>query len=201
MTGITINWQTFLTALVPAVFALLGSYLAIRSQVKMKSVEAKAQSALKAKELIFSAYQKRWEKAEKDADELLAVSTQFYEKSVRGDKNGLLGIFANLLSYQMTALNKEDFDSLVEELREAGIADKHQRKIDTVQSHLAMDIVAFRANLDNLPDEEVALQLTNYMHGLTTALAINSRLHGYLYQKKAEDLFSSHIKSSALSKK
>jgi integrase len=60
------DWPTAITEIskiaFPSLFTFLGSFLAIRSQLKTKSIEIESQTSLKAKELIFSAYQKRWEK-------------------------------------------------------------------------------------------------------------------------------------------
>jgi hypothetical protein len=43
--------------------------------------------------------------------------------------------------------------------------------------------------------------MMQFLNGVAEASALTSTLYGYLLEKKAEDLFSSHIKSSALSKK
>jgi hypothetical protein len=139
-----VNWPTFWTTLaqitLPAVLALLGSYLAIRSQLKLKSMEIESQSSIKAKELIFSAYQKRWEKAEKDAAELNERSHEIFDKHIRRDFDGMAVIFSKILSKQVLGLYQEDFDNLIVELTNAGIAEKHKKKIDFVKSQFAVDI-------------------------------------------------------------
>jgi len=195
------NWITLAQITLPAGFALLGSYLAIRSQVKLKSIETEAQTTLKAKELIFSTYQKRWEKADRDSTELLALTNQFNEKMLQEDMGSVTPIFAKLLAHQMTALNEEDLNSLVAELKEAGIADKHQRKIEIVNEYLSKDLAAFFESLKNLPNDEALQRAAVVMHDLVKTLAVTSAMHGFLLQKKAEDLFSGHINSGALLKK
>jgi len=199
------DWPTAITEaskiVFPSLFTFLGSYLAIRSQLKTKSLEIESQTSLKAKELIFSAYQKRWEKAEKDSAELMRQAHEIFDKHMRKDYEGLVPLSSEVLLTQMFGLYQEDFDDLIAELKAAGIMDKHSKKIELVRSQLAVDIKSFLSKLNNPPQEKERKQILIYTQGLATASATISTLYGYLLQKKAEDLFSGHVKSGALTKR
>jgi len=177
------DWPTAMTEVskivFPSLFTFFGSYLAIRSQLKTKSMDIESQTSLKAKELIFSTYQKRLEKEEKEAAELIELSHSFFDKKMRGDMEGVTLILTQLLSRQVYGLNQEEFEYLISVLKEAGIADRHKRKIEIIQSRMAVDPKAIGERLKILPKEQREMESSNYAHGLAISLSLMSTLRGH----------------------
>src|SRR5262249_6272899 len=130
------DWPTAVTESLkiglPSLFTLLASQFAYRWQLKTKTVKLESQTSLKAKELIFSAYQKRWEKAEQEAALLTERAHEIFDKQMRGDHQGLVVLFSQVVSKQALGLYQEEFKNLMAELKDAGIIDQHSTKIALV---------------------------------------------------------------------
>jgi len=183
----------------PALFTFLASYFAFRWQLKTKALEIESQASIKAKELIFSAYQKRWEKAEHEAAELTQRAHEIFDKQMRGDYQDLAVLFSQLIAKQALGLYQEEFEHLLDELKDAGILEQHIAKIRLVQTRLKVDIKSLISN--DKSQEIKAQEMYEHMQGVAMAAATIAILHGHLMQKKAEDLFGGHLKPATLSKK
>lgn len=191
------DWPTVASDIVkvavPSIVTAVVSYKIAKFQLQTKEIELKSQADIKARELIFNAYQKKIERIsnlDKDFAELFDRITPLLQQFQTEEVNKQLGIiiFASIrLSFPVY---QEDFQELEEELKKANLIEKRKTQIGYIKGYLATDLSKIG------PDQTVDLY-----YGFIKMMALFTSLRSDLLNYKCEELFSDCISNkNALSK-
>lgn len=114
---------------------------------------------------------------------------EFIGKVLIKDPNVSIDLFAHVGFHHVTGLYQEELRELVEELKNAGIEDKHREKIGIIQTCFSANLHALNASLKINPTETARREAQIQLASIAKAVSLMPTLHALLLQKKAEDLF------------
>jgi hypothetical protein len=141
------TWVTFAIETVkilgPATLALAGSWIALRYQRKLKEVEINAQITLKARELVFEAYQRELDTKTTELKDL-AKALKTFSMALQGgtqdeQKQAALEVGKRLPSMVVPLLS--DIDRLEQELKNLGLLDRYLSQLAYVKETMGEPIV------------------------------------------------------------
>jgi hypothetical protein len=129
----------------PAAITAIVSWLAFRSQRRIKQAEMEGQTKLRARELMFNSYQGMMERREKDVTDLgkvlgqVAVALQITDDEEERRKAcvALMEVMGSII----TPLKGSVVD-LENELAQAGLMQKYQSQLSYIKSHVEFDVMA-----------------------------------------------------------
>lgn len=169
----------------PALITGFTSYYIAKFQLRTKEIELKGQAEIKARELVFNAYQKKLEDRAKAAEELgrqlgqlVPYVQELEEKSGIVESTKPLIVLLQIIS----DVCREDFQDLENDLRQAGLHEKHQKKLAHIQRVLSFEV-------EKLTPQDVAT-VQNQFLDLTKSYGLIASINNELINKKAMDLFS-----------
>jgi len=134
-----INWAGFATEAVkilgPALLALMGSWIALRYQRRMKEIEINSQVALKVRELISEGYFKKTESQTKDLKKLARATGQLMRSAGGGNKDEIEKAVSGLAEALAAAANPLLADSkMIElELKSVGLSSQYEKEIEFIK--------------------------------------------------------------------
>jgi hypothetical protein len=170
-----------LTIIVPVLITAVVSWKISRQQLTMKTEELKAQGDLRARELLFNAYQKKIERIGNNASEVGEAFGQMIGQ-MEGKRDEEIAP-ALILTLKVTT---DGFKSSIEEL-------EHELSWSGLPASRQQDLVAikqiFATDFDNLSVKEIGPIYVRLM----AALGIIYSLQTELTNKKAEDLFKDQL--------
>lgn len=199
--GNEVNWSELLKTLGPAIVTGLTAiftvivtatitYLASRHQFKMKLIEIKGQSELRARELLFDAYQKRLERILNELNEFdKSISLSIGElKGMEDHKDVDNKYFPQLLKLFKGFLNdfEEEIAELEDELNKENLLNKRNMERLTFMRNVFSEVV--NEDVKNEDSEKKTFQVIR-------AARMFSRLIDELLEKKSTELFSVYLKS------
>jgi len=191
-----------MTAIIGASAALLGSIIgglfamwtatrAHARQLELQRIQLRAQSELKARELMFIVYQKKMEGFNQAIKELGGVIGKFGaainlpDMEEKDKIDAMLSFIATVRV--MTDPILERMDEIESELRDAELFTKYERQLSFVKTHLLTD-------MSTMTFQQVASNFQN----LSKALTYITDLQHALVEKKSDELFSEYLPSKSV---
>jgi hypothetical protein len=189
-----------ITAIISAAAALLGSIIgglfamwtatrAHKRQLELQRLQLKAQTELKARELMFVVYQKKMEGFNQDIKDLGGVIGKFGaavnlpDMEEKDKTDAMLSFIATVRVLTNPIL--ERMDEIEGELREAELLTKFERQLSFVKAHLSSD-----------PTTMTFQQVANNFQNLSKALTYITELQHALVEKKSDELFGEYLPQS-----
>jgi hypothetical protein len=176
-----------------AIIGFLGTWLTLRYQYRMKATELLSQSQLKAKELLFSAYQQRIERINnksRDMGESVGKLITLYQASTDQEERRQLNIAFFMIIKESYELYKEWFRELEEERNKVGLGNSSPAQVTAVREALAVDF-------QNITSEADVQRIFINWAKLVAAM---DGLWQDVLAKKSEDLFSQDVNRQSLVK-
>jgi hypothetical protein len=171
-----------------SISTFLATWLTLRNQVLLQKVEVRAQMELKARELLFGAYQRKIEASEKSLEDTGAslgkIEVSIEHLRTDAEKGAAIKPLVGGLA-EMLSLYKRHVGQIETELKEAKLFDQSEELLGKIKEVLALDFAA-------LTDEEIG---QNYRKLLMFSGLISS-LEYDLLNHKAEELFNPFINAS-----
>jgi hypothetical protein len=181
-----VNWATVVFSLIPVLSTLAGIWLTQRYQFKIKRVELESQAKLRARELLFTAYQKRIDDGTKQAENIGRVFGQFIELLQREKDPPAQQEAWNAIACLMT-VSKDSLliwvRELESELQENQLEDIYKDDIVLIKATLAIDF-------DNIKLEQVGKVYMEFMRTLALIYSIRDALS----DKRSKNLFVDYLK-------
>ena len=187
-----IDWPTLWLALGPAIvagfFTALGLWLIYRSQLKTKIAEIKGQAELRARELLFAAYQKRIDRIGESVDKFVGALFGFAghlqalhdQEEEKKQAEGAILVLIKMTSDPML----DSIGELEEELRAIGLGEKRSKDIQFIRETLS-------ANIDKATVIDFGAIYLNFMK----AVGLFNALKEELLNRKCEGLFNIYLES------
>lgn len=171
-------------------FALgtLTTWLTLRSQYKLKSIELSSQSRLKGKELLFGAYQSRIVSIRERGNEIGSAFSKLVPlaQSAKTDdeKRQVTDAFLTILTEGIAA-QKEWFRELQEEIKEVGLEDKAVEQTARI-----------REALINQPAQVTTeAEIMRLVVGWAKAVGLMDSLRQDVLTRRCENLFRGEIET------
>jgi|ERR1044071_1906542 peroxiredoxin family protein len=186
LVGIIGAAAALLGAIVGGLFTAWASTRAHKKQLEMLQIQLRSQNELKARELMFSVYQKSSEQLNleiKNLGEAVAkVSmTQHLPNIDENEKTQGIIAFVSAIGTCLGPIAGK-FDDIETELKNTGLYKKHQKNFEFVKLHLTGDVKAI-----------TPAEIDHRFQAYTSALAYITDIQNDLVQKKAQDLFTEYL--------
>jgi hypothetical protein len=172
----------------PALITAAVSWLAFRSQLKLKDKEIDAQARLKARELMFNSYQGLLERREHDAVEIgkvlgsLGVAFQLAEDDDE-QRTARVALMQSIGGILMSI--RSIVDDLESQLANCGLSEKFKLQMSYIKDHADLDFMSVPYN--QIPAQyNVALTLLSYYSLIQQAIV----------EKRRQDLFRDYLPKS-----
>jgi len=166
----------------PTIVALV-SYFMYRLNLKIKEVEIKGQTTLKARELMFNAYQQRLGKLNEDIREF-AESIGKYDATLLSNDGkdetikDILELISNFIGYC-----RHSIDSLIDEVKKHGLLDeRRERHVEFIRKVFSMDLA-------KMSPEETRDIYQKFVRGILMLISFEADL----VEKKQKELFSKYL--------
>lgn len=183
-------WAEAIRTLGPAVVAsaatLLGSYLLFRNQLKTKVTEIKGQSELRARELLFDAYQKKIDRISKNANEAGTALGQLGALLRSEEDESAVEEALKSLPYLMKVLKSgfwEAVEDLENELKALEVPAKSADRIVSIKKGISVDIQSVTSFAEV---QEIFMQWVNAVNAFYVLIEES-------LTRKAESLFSEFL--------
>ncbi len=186
-------WIEFVKILGPASVALIGTYIGLRSQRKIKEIEIDSQTRLKARELMFNAYQKKADSENAELKEACKIFNDLYLKvskmrmSQTENNNDIIESFEKSLTVLSTISVPlhSSFEELESELKHFNLLIKYEDELKTINSF---------ASIISQPPQDLTIQnLELTLNIATSALSHIMLIHNEILEKKREQLFEEYL--------
>jgi hypothetical protein len=172
----------------PAAITAIVSWLAFRSQRRIKEAEMEGQTKLRARELMFNSYQGLMERREKEVTDLgktlgqvgIALQITDDEDEKRKACVALMEVMGSIITPF-----KGSVADLESELAAAGLLPKYESQLSYIKSHVDFDLMA-------IPYQQIPAKYQAVM----TMLGYASLIQQALLAKKREELFREYLPSS-----
>lgn len=174
--------------LLGSLIGFFGTWLSIRYQHRIKSIELASQARLRAKELLFATYQDRINRISQRTTEFQsAFGTFLGAYKATQDENERQQINEGMLELlkQVYEFRREYFEELKEERRKIGLENTNPVQMSAIEDSLKLDI-------SNIKSQTEGLQM---VVGIVRMIAASDNLWQDVLAKKGEDLFSEEINS------
>lgn len=176
-------WMEAVKILGPAIVALLGTFIALYHQRRLKTVELDALTRLKARELMFGDYQRKMEQNIRDVQALGKTMAELEMALSLSDdeleKKKMLVAFVGSMNQIMSALST-NLDDLEVNLKSVNLHAKHKPKIDFIKKHFD-------------PANTTPSYISRNHKTITEALAYMVSMQQELIEKKREELFREYL--------
>lgn len=185
-----ITWAAVGLALGPALLValstILATWLSNRFQLQAKQIELSSQSKLRARELLFNAYQQDLERigveAQKQWEVLGRGIAQVLAAENEDEKQKSLEAFLTLLR-RLDLDMKDSIDAVEAQLKEADMLDEAKKDILFLREHLMVD-----------PQTLTTYELEKLMFKLIKAQSIETKISRSLINYRRDKLFSPYLK-------
>lgn len=174
-----------------AIIGFFSTWVTLKYQHRMKSAELTSQSKLKAKELLFSAYQGRIERISnrsKEASEAVGKLIALYQAATNEEERRQLNVAFFMIIRESYELNKEWFRELEEERNKVGLGESSPSQVAAIREALAVDFQNISSEAD----------IQRIFVNWAKLVAVMDSLWQDVLAKKSEDLFSEDINSKSL---
>jgi len=182
---------TLAAVFIGSIIGFFGTWLTMTYQNRMKATELASQSRLKAKELLFTAYQERIHRISQRAAEFgkgLGSIAGLYQASADDDEKTQLNAMLFTVVKESFEVYREWFEELQEERRRVGLENTSPLQIAAIQKALTM-------NLQAVSTLEDANQI---VVNWAKMVAVSDSLWQDVLYKKCEALFKEEIDSGLL---
>ena len=172
--------------LLGSLIGFFGTWLSMRYQHRIKSIELASQARLRAKELLFTTYQDRITRISQRATDLQSAFGSFLgmykaiedENERRQLNEGMLELLKQVYEFR-----REYFEELKEERRKVGLENTNPVQMSAIEDSLKLDISTIHSQTE-------ALEM---VVGIVRMIAASDNLWQDVLAKKGEDLFSEEI--------
>lgn len=185
---VQITWASValdaLKILGPAILALAGSWIALRYQRKLKEAEIDAGLRLKARELMFEAYQRELISQTAELKEFGKAMQNLYQKLKTGTQEEKIQAWLSA-GTAMTGLMSpvlSSFPRLEQELREFGLSEQYSVQLDFIREALS--------NPPQITDLKGAEEFANTAFYMISHFTVMSQ---DLLDKKRQSLFQEYL--------
>ena len=169
------------------IFTMKAATSAHARQLELQQAQFRAERELKARELMFSVYQRSSEQLNQDIKGLGgAVAQMMMVRNLPVDDQEKLRAFAGFIQAMGMTLGPiaGKLDDIESELRTTGLYNKHKERFEHVRAHLKP--VAYAVS---------PAEMEHQADAMTNALAYITDIQNDLMQKKSLDLFSEYLPS------
>lgn len=176
-------WMETVKILGPAIVALLGTFIALYHQRRLKKIELDALTQLKARELMFGDYQRKMEQNIKDTQGLGKTMAELHMALSLSDdeleKRKMLVAFTGSMNQIMSAIST-NLDEMEESLKKVNLHTKHKPNIDFIKKHFD-------------PSNNTPSYISQNYKIITEALSYTVAMQQELIEKKREELFRDYL--------
>jgi hypothetical protein len=186
----SVTWVNFAIEAVkilgPAFIALAGTWIALRYQKKLKEVEIDAQTRLKARELMFAAYQQKSDKYTSELREASRVIAGLSAKVTTGNQEEIDEAIEESLKiiYGAAVPMLYSIEGLEEELKHFGLMSRYQKEFEFIKK-----VDEEESEYTDLSTKQWAEELDRLSKAIGMLVVITQEL----LDKKRERLFSEYL--------
>jgi hypothetical protein len=178
---------TLAGAFIGALFGILGTWLGLKHQYRIKSLELGSMARLRAKELLCKTYQDRIVHIQRRAGELqgaLGTTVALYKTIEDENERKQVNEGLMMLLQQVYEFRREWFEELKEERRKVGLENSSPVQMAAIEKSLEMDVFDIKSQ------EELSQMIVN----IVKMIAASDNLWQDVLVKKSEDLFEQEAK-------
>jgi hypothetical protein len=165
---------------------IIGTWLTLKSQYRIKALELSGQARLHAKELLFKAYQDRITQINKRSGDLQAMLGTFlgvYQALDNENDRKQINEAMFTVFQQVYEFRREWFEELKEERRKVGLENSSPVQMAAIETSLRMDV-------SNITSQEQAKEM---IVNIARMIAASDNLWQDVLVRKSEILFEEEI--------